>query len=293
MSPSAVDTDGSTRGDVGELRDEGCRRGRLPSVIDLHAHVLPGIDDGPDSLESALELLRELVADGVTTVAATPHVRDDYPTTPEQIATTLAALRRAAHAELLEIEILPGAELAVDRIRFALQDENLPAFTLAGNPGYLLVEFPYHGWPLDLADVVDALVRGGVRPVLAHPERNGIVQESPERIAPLVAKGALVQITASSFVGQAGARARRTAFYLLEKRLVHLVGSDSHGAGIRRVGLSAVRGQVDGVLADWLTMTLPGAIVRDTVLPPRPRTRHGRLRWATQRLVRRTASRRR
>lgn len=263
-------------------------------MIDLHAHVLPGIDDGPASMADALELLRELIADGVKAVAATPHVRDDYPTTPDQIATALAALRDAATADSLGIEILPGAELALDRVRFAVHDGSLAVFALAGNPRYLLVESPYHGWPLDLGDVLRALVRSGIRPVLAHPERNGSVQDDIERISALVEDGVLVQLTASSLVGRSGARVRRTALRLLERDLVHLVGSDSHSAGSRRAGLATVRDAVgDEALADWLTRAVPDAIVRDIDLPLRPRTDATSRPWGLGSVIRRVTSGRR
>jgi protein-tyrosine phosphatase len=223
-------------------------------MIDLHAHVLPGVDDGPASVAEALELLRDLVAEGVEAVAVTPHVRDDYPTTAEQIAAGLDVLRSAAAGERLDIEILPGAEVALDRVRFSVRDGSLTAFSLAGNPRYLLVECPYYGWPADLSDVLRALLHEGVIPVLAHPERNPEVQRDSGRIASLVDDGVLVQVTASSLASGGGTRARRTALHLLELGLVHLAGSDAHGAGSRRVGLSTVRRAVaDDALGDWLT----------------------------------------
>jgi len=249
-------------------------------VIDLHAHVLPGIDDGPTSMAAALDLLLELITDGVEVVAATPHVRDDFPTTPRQIAVALDVLRRAAEREHLEIEVLPGAELALDRVRFAIHDGSLAAFSLAGNPRYLLVEIPYYGWPLDLVDVVTALVRSGVCPVLAHPERNPSVQGDVDLVAQLVDGGALVQVTASSLAGLSGKRARRTALTLVDRELVHLVASDSHGAGIRRAGLSVVGDTIaDQALVDWLTSSVPAAIVHDRALPERPPGRAPRGRW--------------
>jgi protein-tyrosine phosphatase len=254
-------------------------------MIDLHAHVLPGIDDGPASIDAALELLRAMVEDGVRIVAATPHVRDDFPTTPQQITAALSALTGAARAEGLEIEVLPGAEIAVDRLRSAIHDGTLPAFALAGNPRYLLVEFPYYGWPLDLEDLLRTLGLSGIRPVLAHPERNPAVQTDPARVVPLVRDGALIQLTASSLVGQSGTRVRRTAFHLLDERLAHLVGSDSHGASTRRASMSAVRGALDEALAEWLTVTLPEAIVRDATLPQRPDVRRASRRSPLSSLV--------
>jgi protein-tyrosine phosphatase len=239
-------------------------------VIDLHAHVLAGVDDGPATLDDALDVLRAMAADGVTAVAATPHVRDDFPTTPERMRAALAEVREAVAAAEIPVEVLPGGEVSVDRARAWMRGGGLEAFGLGGNPHYLLVEFPYHGWPLDLKDVLSGLAVTGMRPVLAHPERNPQVQARPQALASLVQAGALVQVTASSVTGAGGERARRTAAWLVEQGLVHLVASDAHELSLGRASLSSARASLGPELAGWLTHDLPAAIVDDAPLPPRP-----------------------
>jgi len=239
-------------------------------LIDLHTHVLPGLDDGVADAAAALALVRRSVAGGVSTIAATPHVREDYPTTPEQMEAALAALAAAASAVGLEVDLRGGAEIAVDRVR-ELSDEELGRFGLGGNPGVILLEFPYFGWSLGLGFACARLRRLGIVPVVAHPERNGEVQAQPRRLEELVTGGALVQLTTGSLAGAFGSRARTTALRLLDLRLAHLLATDSHGSS-RDVGLSEARAELaDDPLADWLADDVPRALLSGRPLPPRPR----------------------
>ena len=118
-------------------------------MIDLHSHVLPGLDDGAADLEEALAICRAAAADGIELLAATPHVRHDHPTTPEQMEAALAAVQAAAGGT---VGLLPGGEL--DLAELDRPVDELRRFALAGNPAFLLVETPYHGWPLDIATAV-------------------------------------------------------------------------------------------------------------------------------------------
>jgi len=247
-------------------------------VIDLHSHVLFAIDDGPPTLEGSLAICRAAAADGITVLAATPHVRDDHPTRPELMEERLAAVQDAA-GDL--IRLVPGGEL--DLAELARPREELLRFALAGNPRYLLVETPYYGWPLGFADQVFRLATSGITAVVAHPERNGDVQARPELLEPLVAAGALVQLTAASVDGRLGRRARETSHTLLERGLAHLLASDGHEATIRAIGMAGAAASLgDEALARWLTVGVPGAIVDGSELPPRPpsepRRRFGRRR---------------
>lgn len=214
-------------------------------------------------------------------MAATPHVRDDYPTTAAQMEAGVAELRTALAEAGVQLDVLPGGELAVDRLA-TLAPGELRRFGLGGNPGYVLVEVPYVGWPLALAHEVGRLRRDGLTPVLAHPERNPEVQHDPERLRPLVEAGALVQVTAASVDGRLGRRARAAGLDLVERGLAQMLASDAHAPGVREVGLSAAaRAVADDALARWLTQEVPGAIVTGSPVPARPpsssrsRFRHG------------------
>jgi protein-tyrosine phosphatase len=206
-------------------------------VIDLHSHILPGLDDGAAKMEDALAIAQAAVADGISLVAATPHVREDYPTTPEQMERQVELVRRQLRESGLALELLPGGEIALDRLP-ELGDDELRRFGLAGNPKYVLLETPYLGWPLALEETLFQLELRGFRVVLAHPERNGDVQASPELLAPLVERGLLVQLTAASLDGRLGEGPRKTSLRLLELGLVHLLASDAHAPTLRQIGMS-------------------------------------------------------
>jgi protein-tyrosine phosphatase len=235
-------------------------------VLDLHSHVLPGLDDGAADLEEALEICRAAAADGIEVLAGTPHVRDDYPTTPERMEAALAQLQAAAEGI---VRIVGGGEL--DLAELGRPPQELRRFGLAGNPEVLLLETPYVGWPLDLPDRLFRLRAAGFRAVLAHPERNGEVQSRPELLEPVVAGGTLVQLTAASVDGRLGRRTAATASLLLERGHAHLIASDAHAPQVRAIGLrDAVAAVGDGELARWLTVDVPGAIVDGTPVPERP-----------------------
>ncbi|HET7572372.1 MAG TPA: CpsB/CapC family capsule biosynthesis tyrosine phosphatase [Gaiellaceae bacterium] len=242
-------------------------------MIDLHTHVLPGLDDGPETIEQSLELLRAAQADGIRRVAATPHVRDDYPTTAEQMELLVAEVSAAAAREGIPVVVLPGAEIDLAALA-GLDDETLRRFGLGGNPRLLLLEFPYRGWPLGLREQVFQLAARGFTVVLAHPERNREVQRDPAKLVPLVEGGVLVQLTAASLDGRLGKRSRTAAQDLLSAGLAHLLASDAHAASVRATGLSAAAESIRfPELVRWLTEDVPDALLRDAPLPPRPERR--------------------
>jgi protein-tyrosine phosphatase len=238
-------------------------------MIDLHSHILRGIDDGARSLEDSLEIARAAVSDGITAIAGTPHVRDDWPTEPGVMEDRVAELTAALAEAGIELEVLPGGEIAVEWLSRLPLDE-LERFGLGGNPRYLLVETPYYGWPLGLADSLSSLRASGITPVLAHPERNIEVQGRPGLLARLVDEGVLVQVTSASLDGRIGKRPQACARLLIDEGLVHLLASDAHHASVREVGMSSAAKRVGGALAGWLTYDVPAAIVGDEPIPPRP-----------------------
>lgn len=248
-------------------------------MIDLHSHVLPRIDDGPGSMEEALQTLLALVGDEIDTVAATPHVRADYPTTADAMEAAVTAIRAAAADRGIPIDVRTGGEVAVEMID-DLGESGLRRFGLAGNRRFILIEFPYVGWPPDLAHRLVELLDAGFSPVLAHPERNPEVQFAPDRLEPLVAAGVLVQLTASSLAGLTGRSAEQAARHLVASGLAHIIASDAHALRTRGPAMVAAAAALgDDELAWWMTTELPGAIAAgNDVLPPRPEGRRRRRR---------------
>jgi protein-tyrosine phosphatase len=238
-------------------------------MIDLHCHVLPGIDDGPESIEGSLALARAAAAAGTRTLVATPHVNSRYDPDADTIARRVRELNTRLAAEGLELEVLAGAEIAMTRLA-ELEPQRLSALTLAGS-SWLLVEPPFAAALPGLDAVIWDLQRRGYGVVLAHPERCHAFHRDRSMLGSLVRSGVLTSVTAGSLVGRFGRGVRRFALALVQDGLVHNVASDAHNLTGRPPGM-AVELQRAGLdaLADWLTRQVPAAILQGTQIPPEP-----------------------
>ena len=210
-------------------------------MIDLHAHVLPGLDDGPRTASSALALLRQMADQGVTTVVATPHMRDGrYNVSVAQMNREVERLNQAVADEEVPITVLPGGEVAlVPELAELVRDGDVPSLGSIGR--FVLVEMPFQNIPPGLRRALFEVQLQGVTPILAHPERSFPVQRVPSILEPLVQAGALVQVNAASVVGKGGRESERTALRLLDRGLVHVIASDAHEAKERPCYLGAAR----------------------------------------------------
>ncbi len=206
-------------------------------MIDLHSHILSGIDDGPTSIRDSVEMARLAAADGITVVACTPHRGYRYDTTPGQVADAIAALQPAIDAAGIPLRVVSGLEIAIDRA-IAMDEDELRAATLGGNGRWLLVEMPFQGWPLELPNLLTALEVRGFGAVIAHPERSKSVQAMPDRMRDIVGRGALLQLTAQSLTGENGPRPLRCAEHLLHAGFAHIIASDMHSPTWRPPGMS-------------------------------------------------------
>jgi protein-tyrosine phosphatase len=255
-------------------------------MIDLHLHLLPGLDDGPGSPEEAVDLVRAAAAAGTPTLVATPHVDHRWGVDPEAVAPAVAALNRRLREEGVEATVLPGAEISVPRL-LDLPAERLESLRLGGGP-YALVEAPHTQAMGDFDTALIARLREGDRLVLAHPERCPTFQRHPDRLARLVEAGALTSVTAASLTGRFGRRVRDFTIRMFECGHVHSVASDAHDLVRRPPGLLAGLDVLDGVLprapglADWLAEDVPRAVLTGGPVPPRPEpTRRPRSRART------------
>jgi protein-tyrosine phosphatase len=246
-------------------------------VIDLHCHLLPGIDDGPADLGGALELARLHVEAGVRTVAATPHVSWDMPNDVATIELRLGDVRAALAAAGIPLEVVRGAEIDVHQA-VRLSDEQLRALALGDGP-WLLLEAPLTQG-VGLAPVARALLARGHRVLLAHPERSPLLQRDLGGLGELVEDGVATQVTAGSFAGHFGRTVQRYADALLEAGLVHSVASDAHDARRRPPGIAAPLAAAGlSELVPLLADEVPAAILAGEPLPPAPSVRRrGRLR---------------
>jgi protein-tyrosine phosphatase len=242
-------------------------------VIDLHCHLLPGIDDGPAALDDALAMARVAVALGTRTIVATPHVSARYPNDAGRIEAVLADLDEQLRAHEIPLEVLPGAEIALSHL-FDLDEPELARLGLGGG-GWLLVEPPFSAAAAGVDDLVLELVHAGHRVVLAHPERCPAFQRDPRALHALVDQGVLTSLTAGSLVGRFGSGVRRFASRLVESGAVHNLASDAHGAAGRSPSIARELEQAGlGELRAWLTVEVPAAILEDArAIPPAPELR--------------------
>jgi protein-tyrosine phosphatase len=189
-------------------------------IVDLHCHVLPGLDDGPSTVDEAAELLTLLEQEGVARVAATPHVNDRYPTATAAIAAAAEQLGDSA-----PIQVVTGAEVHPSRLADVLSE--VAAYSLGGS-GVVLVEANPEIAPEALEVVVDRLDGAGASTLLAHCERcRGLVRH-PDALRALVRGGAYVQVTAGALAGAHGKPLHDAAWDLVRSGLVHCVSSDAH-----------------------------------------------------------------
>jgi protein-tyrosine phosphatase len=241
-------------------------------MIDVHIHLLPGLDDGPADTAGTVELARACVADGVQAVAATPHVNVSYPTTPATMANAVMQARDAIAEAGIELKVYGGAEIAIDQMA-QLSDDDLRAFTLGSGEAYILLECPYAAWPMELDTQAGRLATLGIRAILAHPERSAGVQAPGgiDKLEQAVNRGIYVQVTAGSLGGRFGRTAQGTARELLQRELVHVISSDAHNVDRRPPRMSEAAEHVGSEeLAKWLTTDAPLAVVNGDRLPPRP-----------------------
>ena len=243
-------------------------------MIDLHCHLLPGIDDGPRDLRMTLAMAQLQLDAGVRTVAATPHVSWDLPNDAATIARGVVEVREALAAKGIPLEVVTGGEIDVHRAA-ELPDEQLRALALGGGP-WLLLEAPLQqGVPLE--PVTYALLDRGHRILLAHPERSPVLQRDPAATRRLVEAGALTQLTAGSFTGRFGRTVQRYAQTLIDENLVHTVASDAHDAVRRPPGMrDAVLAAGLDEVASLLTQEIPAAILAGGEIPPVPPLRRRR-----------------
>ncbi|HEX2085840.1 MAG TPA: CpsB/CapC family capsule biosynthesis tyrosine phosphatase [Solirubrobacteraceae bacterium] len=244
-------------------------------MIDLHTHVLPGVDDGPGTVEGSIELARAAAADGTTTLVATPHVSWEFPENDAaRIAAAVEGAQRALDAAGVDVRVRAGGEVALTRAH-DLDDDELRALRLGGGD-WLLAECPLSSGAIGFDSALLTLAARGHRIVLAHPERAPLLQRDPETLRRLVSGGMLTSITAGALLGRFGSTVRRFALWMLEEDLVHNVASDAHDARRRppgmREALEAAERELPGVAArvEWLTLSVPGAILDGDPIPDAP-----------------------
>jgi protein-tyrosine phosphatase len=235
-------------------------------LIDLHCHILPNIDDGPSTIEESLVMARIAVQDGIHTIVTTPHNQNGmYMNVVKDIGLHVKELNRILKEKEIQLEVLPGAE---EHVRPGLGSLEVTEdySTINDNGRYVLVEFPFMTIPHGTRDVLFRMRQKKLTPVLAHPERNSVLQNNFDLLGSMIKIGCLTQITAMSLTGELGRSAMECAYQMVEMRLAHVIASDAHSVSYRRPELSPaveIAAQILGNRqeAEDMVMRTPQAII--------------------------------
>jgi protein-tyrosine phosphatase len=199
-------------------------------LIDLHCHILHGIDDGPESQDQSLAMARRAVEDGIHTIVATPHTLNGMYTNPiKEIVERVAALQGALSNNHIELTVYAGADVRLC--------PGMPELIKSGDAGtlnnagkYVMIELPSQAIPSGAGDEIFSLKLNGITPIISHPERNPEIQRDSNILYKFIRMGALSQVTAMSLAGDFGEAAMCCAEMLLTNRLAHVIASDAHSA---------------------------------------------------------------
>lgn len=207
-------------------------------MIDIHSHILPGIDDGSRSKEMTLEMLRQAVKDGTKKIVATPHFCRGYgESTYEEVKELVKDVRKLAKEEEINIDIYHGQEVYYSESM--LNDYNEGVIGTINDSKYMLFEFPMTVEPDEEAfNIIYELQLKGLVLILAHPERYKFVINSPEKINRFIDEGILFQLNSGSLEGKFGDKVKKTANILVENGIYNFIGSDAHNDSSRKTGVS-------------------------------------------------------
>jgi protein-tyrosine phosphatase len=239
-------------------------------MIDLHCHLLPGIDDGPETLGEALEMARIAVADGIREAFVTPHIHvGRWDNERAGIAAAVATHRKELAIAGIQLVLGFAAEVRLDYDVMALiEQEQVPFFGTLDGFKVMLLEMPHERVPVGSDKFVAWLLNQGIRPMIAHPERNKDIMRDPSRLKPFVDAGCLVQVTADAVAGEFGPACEARAIEFLERGWVSVMASDAHDVTSRpprlRPGLAVARRILGAEAAQMLVEGTPRRIVHGT-----------------------------
>jgi len=232
-------------------------------MVDIHHHLLPGLDDGSNSFDTSVAMAKLAAADGITHIVCTPHANAQYRFDPYTNAAKIAELRSRLAAQNIDITLGTGCDFHLSYENVEEAKRSPERFSINGL-GYILAEPPDYGIPPALTETFYELQLAGLTPILTHPERNPTFQSEPERLRPWLRGGVLIQLTADSLTGHKGRRAERFSHELLKKRWVHFLASDAHNTTSRpprmREAHDLVAGRYGASYAHALCVTNPLAV---------------------------------
>jgi protein-tyrosine phosphatase len=235
-------------------------------MIDLHTHLLPNIDDGPDTLEQALTLCRIAVENATTHAVVTPHIHPGrWENTRHTIQQACQNLQSELQSNNIPLQLGFAAEVRLsDQIMRQIENNQIPFYGEVDGYQIMLLEFP-HGHIIPGSDkLITWLMKHNIRPLIAHPERNKQIMKDPTQLQPFIKAGCWLQVTAGSVTGNFGEHAQHIAHQLLKDDFVTVLASDGHNARARQPALKqafdAIAGQYGAERAQRLTLHTPAKI---------------------------------
>ncbi len=221
-------------------------------MIDLHSHLLPGIDDGAPDLATALQLAQIAVNDGITHMVCTPHIHPGrYENTIETIEQALVELQQGLFEQQINLTINAAAEVRFGmELMVAVKQQSIPFLGEWQGKPVLLLEFPHGEIPFGAERLTAWLLQQGIKPMIAHPERNKGLLRAPEKLKPFLEQGCLLQVTAGAVTGRFGEAAQQLAHTLLKEELVTILASDAHNIEHRPPILSQGRDAAAAIIGE-------------------------------------------
>ncbi|AOZ92320.1 tyrosine-protein phosphatase [Paenibacillus crassostreae] len=196
-------------------------------MIDIHCHILPGVDDGPPTLQQSIELSEMAVSSGISTIIATPHHLNGRYTTPSEVVKkAVDQLNLELSQRQISLQIKYGQEVHVHPL--IIHELYQGKLCTLANSRYMLLELPFKRVPVYFNDVLHELKINHITPIIAHPERNAEIVHSPRLVDQLIKQGVLFQITAHSITGLFGRKVQKWCFHLCKKNYLHFISSDAH-----------------------------------------------------------------
>jgi protein-tyrosine phosphatase len=237
-------------------------------MIDIHSHILPGLDDGSPDIETSIEMAKMAVAQGITHMIATPHyIEDDHELEKQDVLHKVSQLNKELQDRAIDLEILPGEEVFITPNLVKLYEQG-KLITLGGKSKYLLVELPLIGIPTYCKDVIYSLALKGLKVILAHPERNRDIALNPDKLRDFLRQKALVQVNTLSLCGGFGRRVQKSAQSIVNSGMAHFIATDCHTVRTRAPIIKNTRKIVPPDILDKLINRNPKKIIDNEDLEP-------------------------
>jgi protein-tyrosine phosphatase len=230
-------------------------------MVDIHCHILPGIDDGSDTWETTAKMCQMAVHDGITHIVATPHCDGHYEYDRAHFTDMLATLSEVSGGRLT-FSIGCDFHLSGRNVEAAMED---PRPYAVGDSQYIMVEFDHHGIPSNASELLLAILSRGMVPIITHPERNAFLMKNLDVVQKFIGMGCLSQVTANAFTGFWGPKSKKAAEKLLKKKAIHIVATDAHDLHLRPPILTEARRRIVELagadMAEALVTHNPAAVV--------------------------------